>query len=49
MTCLALKVRLFRVSITPADEQLAVLRTGCFKYFERGGECGNGPVSLPSG
>ncbi|KAE9409285.1 squalene epoxidase [Gymnopus androsaceus JB14] len=23
-----------------------VLRTGCFKYFERGGECVNGPVSL---
>ncbi|KAF5379447.1 hypothetical protein D9615_006574 [Tricholomella constricta] len=31
------------------DEQLAVLRTGCFKYFERGGECVNGPVSLLSG
>jgi len=33
----------------PADEELAVLRTGCFKYFERGGECVNGPVSLLSG
>ncbi|KAG6841506.1 hypothetical protein C0991_010120 [Blastosporella zonata] len=31
------------------DEDLAVLRTGCFKYFERGGECINGPVSLLSG
>ncbi|KAG5643931.1 hypothetical protein DXG03_009339 [Asterophora parasitica] len=31
------------------DELLAVLRTGCFKYFERGGECINGPVSLLSG
>lgn len=31
------------------DENLAVLRTGCFKYFERGGECINGPVSLLSG
>ncbi|KAG5651436.1 hypothetical protein H0H81_008640 [Sphagnurus paluster] len=31
------------------DECLAVLRTGCFKYFERGGECVNGPVSLLSG
>ncbi|KAF9445856.1 SE-domain-containing protein [Macrolepiota fuliginosa MF-IS2] len=31
------------------DEYLAVLRTGCFKYFERGGECINGPVSLLSG
>ncbi|KAJ7582568.1 squalene epoxidase-domain-containing protein [Mycena floridula] len=30
-------------------EELAVLRTGCFKYFERGGECINGPVSLLSG
>ncbi|KAF8075287.1 squalene epoxidase-domain-containing protein [Lyophyllum atratum] len=31
------------------DELLAVLRTGCFKYFECGGECINGPVSLLSG
>ncbi|KAI9509710.1 squalene epoxidase-domain-containing protein [Russula earlei] len=31
------------------DEYLAVLRTGCFKYFERGGECIQGPVSLLSG
>ena len=31
------------------DEELKVLRTGCFKYFERGGECVNGPVSLLSG
>ncbi|KAI0047410.1 squalene monooxygenase [Auriscalpium vulgare] len=31
------------------DEYLAALRTGCFKYFERGGECVNGPVSLLSG
>ncbi|KAF9072799.1 squalene epoxidase [Rhodocollybia butyracea] len=28
------------------DDNLQVLRTGCFKYFERGGECVNGPVSL---
>jgi len=31
------------------DENLAVLRSGCFKYFERGGECINGPVSFLSG
>ncbi|KAF9528978.1 squalene epoxidase [Crepidotus variabilis] len=31
------------------DEELRVLRTGCFKYFECGGECINGPVSLLSG
>ncbi|KAI0338693.1 squalene monooxygenase [Trametopsis cervina] len=31
------------------DEALEVLRVGCFKYFERGGECVNGPVSLLSG
>ncbi|KAF8890022.1 squalene epoxidase [Gymnopilus junonius] len=30
------------------DEELRVLRTGCFKYFERGGECIDGPVSLLS-
>lgn len=31
------------------DDALEVLRTGCFKYFERGGECVRGPVSLLSG
>ena len=30
------------------DQYLAVLRNGCFKYFERGGECICGPVSLLS-
>ncbi|KAH7924460.1 SE-domain-containing protein, partial [Leucogyrophana mollusca] len=30
-------------------EALAVLQTGCFKYFERGGDCVRGPVSLLSG
>lgn len=29
-------------------EDLHILREGCFKYFERGGECVNGPVSLLS-
>ncbi|KAF8213570.1 squalene epoxidase-domain-containing protein [Mycena galopus ATCC 62051] len=28
--------------------ELEVLRTGCFKYFECGGECVNGPVSILS-
>nr|ABU55002.1 squalene epoxidase [Hypholoma sublateritium] len=32
-----------------ADGELQVLRTGCFKYFERGGDCIDGPVSLLSG
>ncbi|PVF98130.1 SE-domain-containing protein [Serendipita vermifera] len=31
------------------SSDLATLRTGCFKYFELGGECINGPVSLLSG
>lgn len=31
------------------DENLAVLREGCFKYFERGGECVSGPVAILSG
>ena len=31
------------------DANLEVLREGCFKYFEMGGECVNGPVSLLSG
>ncbi|KAI0057360.1 squalene epoxidase [Artomyces pyxidatus] len=40
---------IFRLTYVCADENLEVLRTGCFKYFERGGECVNGPVSLLSG
>ena len=35
--------------LTFADESLEVLRVGCFKYFERGGDCINGPVSLLAG
>ena len=31
-----------------SGEELDLLRTGCFKYFELGGECINGPVSLLS-
>jgi len=31
------------------DEELSVLRVGCFKYFERGGRCVQDPVSLLSG
>jgi squalene monooxygenase len=31
------------------DRNLAILRNGCFKYFEMGGECVDGPVSLLSG
>ena len=31
------------------DENLEVLREGCFKYFELGGECVGGPVRLLSG
>lgn len=31
------------------DERLQNLRKGCFRYFERGGECIRGPVSLLSG
>ena len=35
--------------LTFTDSNLAILQTGCFKYFERGGECIRGPVSLLSG
>lgn len=31
------------------DDNLDVLRMGCFKYFELGGNCVDGPVSLLSG
>jgi hypothetical protein len=37
----------FRLTVVAAPE-LEVLRTGCFKYFELGGECVNGPVSILS-
>lgn len=37
-------------SLFAADSQnLRILQRGCFKYFQRGGECVNGPVSLLSG
>ena len=29
-------------------DNLEILREGCFKYFELGGECAEGPVSLLS-
>lgn len=32
----------------PLDENLSVLREGCFKYFQLGGEALAGPVSLLS-
>eukprot|EP01134_Creolimax_fragrantissima_P008290 CFRG8290T1 len=31
-----------------ADENLLVLREGCFKYFQLGGECVDGPIRLLS-
>ncbi|PPQ94695.1 hypothetical protein CVT25_009550 [Psilocybe cyanescens] len=43
-----LSVALYDLFGADSDE-LQVLRTGCFKYFERGGESVNGPVSLLSG
>ena len=33
----------------PSDESLDALKVGCFKYFERGGDCVAGPVGLLSG
>lgn len=43
---------LTRFSLTPSfqsDESLDALKIGCFKYFERGGDCVAGPVGLLSG
>lgn len=31
------------------DRQLKALQLGCFRYFQRGGECVNGPVGLLAG
>jgi hypothetical protein len=33
----------------PSAESLDALKVGCFKYFERGGDCVAGPVGLLSG
>ena len=44
--CFPQEYRTHRVLI---GEELEILRTGCFKYFECGGECVNGPVSLLAG
>ena len=35
--------------IPRTDVDLDILRDGCFAYFERGGDCTVGPVSLLSG
>jgi Squalene epoxidase len=32
-----------------SDPKLSILREGCFAYFECGGDCVNGPVSLLAG
>ena len=52
MICLERMVSLFilakAVLTAAAAPELEVLRTGCFKYFELGGECVNGPVSILS-
>ncbi|WFD26803.1 squalene monooxygenase [Malassezia nana] len=31
------------------DDHLTLLRAGCFRYFERGGDCVRGPISLLAG
>lgn len=33
----------------PPDPQLKALQLGCFRYFQRGGECVDGPVGLLAG
>ena len=32
-----------------SDAQLKTLQMGCFRYFQRGGECVDGPVGLLAG
>ena len=36
-------------SLFLSDESLDALKIGCFKYFERGGDCVAGPIGLLSG
>lgn len=33
----------------PTDSQLKALQLGCFAYFQRGGNCVDGPVGLLAG
>ena len=41
--------RLILYQYLPEGEELRALQTGCFKYFELGGEMVNGPVTLLAG
>lgn len=36
-------------ALTPTDPQLQALQNGCFRYFQLGGNCIDGPVSLLGG
>ena len=42
-------VAMFGTHFVLADDNLEVLKMGCFKYFEKGGACVEDPVSLLSG
>ncbi|KAI9007009.1 squalene epoxidase-domain-containing protein [Phycomyces nitens] len=44
-----LAMALYRLFAAGENEDLAVLQRGCFRYFQLGGECINGPVGLLSG
>ncbi|KAL0084157.1 squalene epoxidase-domain-containing protein [Phycomyces blakesleeanus] len=44
-----LAMALYRLFAAGEDADLAVLQRGCFRYFQLGGECVNGPVGLLSG
>ncbi|RCI05072.1 Squalene epoxidase [Rhizopus stolonifer] len=44
-----LAMSLYRVFAANDDEDLSVLQRGCYAYFQLGGDCVNGPVSLLSG
>lgn len=35
--------------VHPSDSQLKALQFGCFRYFQRGGQCVDGPVGLLAG
>lgn len=35
--------------ISSSDPQLKALQFGCFRYFQRGGQCVDGPVGLLAG
>lgn len=48
-TLLSFLLRTNTLTCTDTDPNLKVLQLGCFRYFQRGGNCIDGPVGLLAG